>query len=121
MRKDRTNKLISAVPSEGSATSSPTECRISRLRALADRLDETHGFVKGQCVKWKPGLKNKKFPDYGEPVIVTAVLPAPIIDPDETSGSPYFRESLSIVIGVERDDDFLEFYADGRRFEPFEA
>ena len=39
---------------------------------LAERLD--HNVVsKGRFVMWKPGLKNRKFPDYGEPSIVTAV------------------------------------------------
>ena len=36
-------------------------------------------------------------------------------------GEPYFQESLSIIIGTYREDDFLEFRVDGRRFEPFES
>lgn len=69
-----------------------------------------HAFAKGQFVKWKPGLKNRKFPD-----IVTAVLPSPIFDPSESAAaSPYFQEPLSIIIGTCREDDFLEFRVDGR-------
>ena len=75
---------------------------------------------KGQFVKWKPGLKNRKFPDYGEPAIVTAVLPSAIFDPG-TAGSPYFQEPLSFVLGMYRDDEFLEFRLDSRRFEPFDC
>ena len=90
-----------------------------KLKELADRLDQFHAFTKGQFVKWKPGLKNRRFPDYGEPTIVTAVLPSPIFDPNEgAAASPYFQEPLSIVIGTYREDDFLEFRVDGRRFEP---
>src|SRR5271165_3427424 len=93
-----------------------------RLKELADRLGQLHAFTKGQFVKWKPGLKNRKFPDYGEPTIVTAVLPSPIFDPSESAAaSPYFQEPLSIIIGTCREDDFLEFRVDGRRFEPFEC
>jgi hypothetical protein len=55
----------------------PAEVRKRVLKQLADRLDKHHAFVKGQFVAWKPGLKNRKFPDYGEPSIVTAVWSSP--------------------------------------------
>ena len=85
-------------------------------------MDRFHCFAKGRFVKWKPGLKNRKFPDYGEPAIVTAVLPSPIFDPSETTaGSPYFQEPLTFVLGTYREDEFLEFPVDSRRFEPFDC
>jgi hypothetical protein len=106
---------------DGSGTD-PAEARRRMLKQLADRLDEHHAFAKGQFVAWKPGLKNRKFPDYGEPSIVMAVLPSPITDPNEMSaGSPYFQEPLTIVIGNYRDDELLEFRVDGRRFEPIDG
>ena len=104
-----------------SGTDDPAEVRKRLLKQLADRLDEDHAFVKGQFVAWKPGLKNRKFPDYGEPAIVTAVLLSPVFDPSETAGSPYFQEPLTIVIGNYRADELLEFRVDGRRFEPVEG
>jgi hypothetical protein len=86
---------------------------------LARRLDTHHVFAKGQFVVWKAGLKNKVKPDYGEPAIVTGVYPSPIYEQTETSsGSPYYLEPLSLVIGVYHEDDLLEFRVDGRRFEP---
>jgi hypothetical protein len=97
----------------------PTAGHKRMLAELAERLDQYNAFSKGQFVAWKPGLKNRKFPDYGEPAIVTAVLPAPLFDPSETgAASPYFQEPLNLVIGVFCDDDLLEFRVDGRRFEP---
>jgi len=100
----------------------PAELCCRKLKELSDRLDQFHASGKGQFVKWKSGLKNRRFPDYGEPAIVTAVLPSPIFDPSEvSSASPYFQEPLSIIIGTYREDDFLEFRVDGRRFEPFES
>jgi hypothetical protein len=100
----------------------PTELRRRKLKELSDRLDQIHGFAKGQFVKWKPGLKNRRIPDYGEPAIVTAVLPSPIFDPSENSAaSPYFQEPLTIIIGTYLDDDLVEFRVDGRRFEPFDC
>jgi hypothetical protein len=100
----------------------PAESHKRMLRQLAERLDQHHNFVKGQFVVWKPGLKNRKSPEYGEPAIVTAVFPFPAIDrSEESTGSPYFQEPLSIVIGLHREDDLLEFYVDGRRFEPVDG
>jgi hypothetical protein len=100
---------------------SPTELHRRKLKELSERLDEFHSFTKGQFVKWKPGLKNRRFPDYGEPAIVTAILPSAIFDPGEaTAGSPYFQEPLSLVLGIFKDEEFLEFRLDSRRFEPFD-
>jgi hypothetical protein len=98
----------------------PSQACRRLLKETAERLDQPHVFSKGQFVRWKPGLKNRKYPDYGEPVIVTALLPFPVFDPSETSAaSPYFQEPLTLVIGTYRDDDLLEFRVDGRRFGPF--
>jgi len=99
----------------------PMAARKRLLKECAERLDEHHTFTKGQFVRWKPGLKNRHYPDYGEPVIVTAVLPVAIFDPSETAAaSPYFQEPLTLVIGTYREEDLLEFRVDGRRFEPFD-
>ena len=104
---------------DGPGREDPAEARKRTLKQLADRLDKHHTFAKGQFVAWKPGLKNKTYPDYGEPAIVTAVLPSPIFDQTEASaGSPYFQEPLSIVVGIHREDDLLEFRVDGRRPRP---
>ena len=77
----------------------------------------------GRLATWKPGLKNRRFPRYGEPVVVVALLDTPIINPGDESGSPYFREPLDLLLGVMRGDDreFLVYHADRRRFQPYEA
>ena len=114
MRSLRTISLVTA-----SSTAGPTQVMAAKLIELAERLDAPHSFTKGQIVIWKPGLKNRAFPDYGEPAIVTAVLPTPLFDPGEASAaSPYFQEPLTLVIGTFQDDDLVEFRVDGRRFEP---
>jgi hypothetical protein len=107
---------------DGPGTEDPAEARKRTLKQLAKRLDEHHAFAKGEFVAWKAGLRNRKFPDYGEPCIVTNVLPTPIFDPNETSAaSPYFQEPLDLVIGVFHEDDFVEYRLDGRRFEPIDG
>ena len=117
MRNDQVTAFPAIRLAENSQADTPAELCCRKLKELSDRLDQFHAFGKGQFVKWKSGLKNRKFPDYGEPAIVTAVLPSPVFDPSEvSSASPYFQEPLSIIIGTYRDDDFLEFRVDGRRF-----
>ena len=90
MRNDRDDRNFPAIRlADASNFNSPTELHRYRLKELAELLDQFHSFTKGQFVKWKPGLKNRKFPDYGEPAIVTAILPSPIFDPGETTaGKP---------------------------------
>jgi hypothetical protein len=98
------------------ATERSSENRYRKIKEPFDRLHKPTRFAKGQFVEWKPGLRNKAFPDYGEPAIVMAVLSDAIFDPSENSAaSPYFREPLTIIIGTYADDDLVEFYVDGRR------
>lgn len=94
----------------------------NKLKAFNLRLGEKTRFKNGQLVKWKPGLKNRSFPAYGEPAIVSRILTKSILDPTENSAaSPYFQEPLTLVIGQIIDGDFVEYYVDGRRFEHFNA
>ncbi|NEX15124.1 MAG: hypothetical protein C1943_00450 [Halochromatium sp.] len=88
-------------------------------------LNQRHSFKPGDLVCWKPGLKNRRVPAYGNPAVVLEVLEAPITDGETESGSTYFREPLSLVLGLFWDrepgrGDFVAFHFDGRRFEPFE-
>jgi hypothetical protein len=73
----------------------------------------------GDIVKWKSGMRNRRFPTMESVAIVTKVYDEPIFDPKGTeSGSPSFREPLSVVLGIiDEDDDFVEFHYDANRFE----
>ncbi len=99
--------------------------RTRRLAELARALDTSHTFQKGQFVRWKTGLKNRKMPAFNEPVIVREVLAAPVFDGCDSArcaGSPDFGEPLTLVLAiVDPDGDFVEFRYDGRRFEPAEV
>jgi hypothetical protein len=123
MRNGKIDRNFPAIRlADDTQADTPSVLSQRRIRELADRLDQFHAFTKGQFIKWKPGLKNRKIPEYGEPIIVTGVLPSPIFDLSESSSaSPYFQEPLSIIIGTFSDDDLLEFRVDGRRFEPFDC
>jgi hypothetical protein len=58
--------------------------------------------------------------------VVLEVLDPPIADSERESGSTYFREPLSLVLGLFWDQDpgrgdFVIFHFDGRRFEAWES
>lgn len=74
----------------------------------------------GMLAQWKPGMKNRKTPEYGMPMMVVEVLKQPIIDATFDSGSIYFRECLDIVLGfVDEDGEFCVLHYDSRRFETY--
>ena len=94
---------------------------IGRLKNCAARMRRHHQFKKGELVQWKEGMKNRKTPAYGEPIIVVDVLKEPVYDCDsKNSASPFFYEPLTLVAGeIASNGEFLCFHYDGRRFEPY--
>lgn len=93
---------------------------LDRLKLAGENFLKKEEFEVGQIVKWKTDLKNRKLPRRHQPAIVVSILDEPITNPNDESGSPYFLEPLDIVLGVITDDDnFLTFYYDSRRFEPY--
>jgi hypothetical protein len=75
----------------------------------------------GMLAVWKDGMKNRKTPDYGVPMIVVDVLSPVVIDTTFDSGSVYFREQLDLVLGfVEEDGELATLHYDSRRFEPYD-
>lgn len=95
--------------------------KINRLKTLLDSLLKPEEFKVGDIVVWRNGLKNRKFPDYGEPVIVVEVLTPPLVDETNDSGSTYYKEPLSLKLGTISDEgDLITFLYDGRRFEHYQ-
>ena len=91
--------------------------REEKLKACAAKIIKKEAFAPGDLVIWKDGMKNRRFPAYGEAVVVTQVLDEPVFDStDRSAGTPAFREPLDVVIGwLDSDGDFVEFHLDGRR------
>jgi len=86
--------------------------------------DQVHRFNPGDLVTWKPGLKNKHIPRYGQPAVVIARLEQPVYDGEKDSGSCYFHEPLDLLLGMvwDRDPgrgDLITFHYDSRRFQPW--
>lgn len=96
--------------------------RVKQLRDCYALMNRSVDLKPGDIVRWKPGLKNRKLPHYDEPVIVVEVCPEPKPDETSDSGSTYFREPLSVVLGIlgPEDENFLLFYYDARRFELYQ-
>jgi hypothetical protein len=95
------------------------EHKAAKARSMYERFMRRQKFQPGQLVRWKPELKNRKYPAYGECGVVVSVLPEPVMDAGNDSGSPYYREPLDIVLGfVDGDGDFITYHFDSRRFAP---
>lgn len=93
---------------------------IAQLKSAYKNFLRKEFFEVGQIVKWKENLKNRKLPHKNQPAIVIAILDEPVISNDDESGSPYFLETLDIILGIIVDDcTFLTFYYDSRRFEAY--
>lgn len=93
---------------------------IAKLKSACRNFLGKQSFEVGQIVKWKKDLENRKFPHKKQPAIVIAVLEKPIINTENESGSPYFLETLDIILGIIDDEGtFLTFYYDSRRFEAY--
>ena len=73
----------------------------------------------GDIVKWKAGMRNRRFPRPDTVAIVTRVYDEPVYDEkDKESGSSEFRSPATVALGViDEDGDFVEFHYDGRRFQ----
>ncbi|MDK9723513.1 MAG: hypothetical protein OEL88_01400 [Sterolibacteriaceae bacterium MAG5] len=123
---DTKSKLIKALLAEELGSQKPpmdkseAKAQAGKLKELYDAFSTRHVFAEGSLIQWKPGLRNKKKPQYNEPCIVIRVLGEPIYGKTDESGSAYFREPLDLIAGfIDDDDDFVVFHFDSRRFMPF--
>lgn len=90
---------------------------VGSLRSQFASLSSEESFSLGDLVVWKPLLKNRVRPAYGEPAIVVEVLDKPVRNTEADPSSTYFREPLDIVLGVLDDDgELVVYHFDSRRF-----
>ena len=94
--------------------------QLDELDELVAAMNKKYDFNVGDKLKWKKGFKNRKVPDYNQPVIVLSKFDEPIIVDDVEKGSTYYNEKLTIKVGLIKNGEFLTFYFDGNRFEPYE-
>jgi len=90
-------------------------------KKFADFLHKSEPFGVGDKVRWKKGLKNRKYPKEGQTCLVVEVLETPIIQDTKDSGSPYFREPLDLILALLSDEgELMLYHYDKRRFEVVE-
>lgn len=91
--------------------------RRKKLQSLHESFCTDNDFNPGDFVVWKQGFKNRKRPAYGEPAVVISSLLDPVYDSTDDAGSTYFREPLTLVLGLmDSDGDMAIFHYDARRF-----
>jgi len=91
------------------------------LRMAHEVFNQKHTFEEGQLVQFKPGMKDRKAPEKGQPAVVMELLEEPLKDKEQGFDSAYATCQYDMVIGVFLKGDFIHFYADSRRYEPFVA
>jgi len=86
---------------------------IEKLKKRASLLATVSDFNVGDIAVWKDGLKNKRYPQYGQPAIVLEKLDPPLIDDEDLT----LKEVLNIKLGfIAENDEFFSFNYDGNRF-----
>lgn len=95
--------------------------RAAQLKEQRASFEKRHTFTPGDLVQLKAGMQITRAPNYGEPAIVTEVLNTPLVSEfEKQAGTPYFRQPLDIKIAIiDEDGDFLEYFFDSRRLEPY--
>lgn len=86
-------------------------------------------YQPGDLIRWKAGMRNRKFPEYLEPVVCLCVGPHCVEENPRTysedDGSPYVAERKDLIFGTVRNqgqygDSLLQFHCDARRFTKYE-
>jgi len=88
---------------------------LEKLKKRSKDISESININVGDILIWKDGLKNKRYPSYGQPAIVLSKIEPPLIDDDVT-----YNERLNIQLGfITENDEFFAFNYDGNRFKFF--
>ena len=104
------------------ADSNPESTHSTDLSLLKQKfltfLAEPQKFERGDIVRWKKGLKNKKYPKDDQLAMVIEELSEPIVQDTRDSGNPYYREPLDLILALlDEDSELVIFHYDKRRFE----
>lgn len=93
---------------------------IEELKEIAARYSNKTEFKIGDVVRWKDGLRDRRYPAYGEPAIVMGLHPGEI-DDERSTGTPYYGAPIDLSVGViDRDGEFGIYRAESQRFEIYE-
>lgn len=92
------------------------------ITPIGERLELADGFIKdyhnnpdmfqvGDLVTWKEGMRNKKSPEYGEPIIIFEVFDTTFRNTND-NGTPYSLEPLHgrALVQIDNEDGELMVY-----------
>ena len=110
----------SYVKSQSESTSEKSrnyESMLSDLKFRRELMESPRDFEEGDIVVWKDSLKNKSFPQYGQPAIVLNILEEPFFNDKQTPENHIFKEPHDLLLGIIMDNnEYLTLYFDSRRF-----
>jgi hypothetical protein len=97
---------------EGART--PVKDVLEEARDFVERHNATETFAAGDLVVWKDGMRDRKFPEYGEPILVLETFPA---ERREDDGSQYDCQPSDMRCVVFKNDEGMQAFAyDSHRF-----
>lgn len=82
-------------------------------------LDNQGPFEPGNLVQWKPGMKNHKFPDYGQPMVVLEVMTGARMGGEVGTPMQFEPASIRIAIIDNDDEEFMAYGYDANRLMPY--
>lgn len=110
----------------GAMHSNPVEPISKHMEAATNFVIDYHSnstqFKPGDKIVWKPGMKNRKNPEYNEPIIVLDVFPTQRTDDEK--GSHYGCEPLDmrcIIMLDTEDNEPLPYGLDSKRFKLYQG
>lgn len=112
--------LIDAEGSDESKNEHPAfdgnaEGRVSLMAGLASAYKTAPDYNVGDFVVWKDGLKNLRFPEYGEPVIVMSILAGARPEFEDGKGHSIGHETVTVGL-IDPGGQFSLYWVDGARF-----
>lgn len=107
-------EMAKTIPSESSTT--PIKDCIPEALDFVKRYQKKEELGVGDLIVWKPGMKDSKIPDYGEPIVILETL-----EPtrrDGKIGTIYELQPKDIrcLVFKDTDGDLMDFVYDSRRF-----
>lgn len=89
------------------------------MRDAGRRYMLAHSFSIGELIQWKHGMKNCKWPEYGEPIVVIEKILGQRNEAETIENHKF--EPMDIRCGVVRDGTFEGLWYDSKRFEPYKG
>ena len=103
------------------ATTPIRDCKSEAIDYVIEYNRPTVAFQPGDLIEWKPGMKNVKFPKYGEPIMVLETFEA--VRSSAQAGTPYEYTAMDMRCITFKDNDgdgdFCAYAFESRRMRKY--